>query len=147
MRKLLAFIAIAALAGIVSAEPRYIAYEGKIDTLSTSVVSVVKNPIGYVDEILFQAPTKGGVTSVVTIVSAPNVGSGMVSTVLYTNAAMTAAAVIRPRITQQDNTGTDLTSLSISERFLCNGDPVTLRVVQTSVVTGVVFKCWIKMDQ
>ncbi|MEN6360049.1 MAG: hypothetical protein ABFD59_08335 [Smithella sp.] len=128
------------------AGPQYIAYEGKIGTNSATVISVAKNPIGYIDEILFQAPSRVGVTSVVTVVSAPNVGSGIPSTVLYTNATMTAADVIRPRVAQDDNTGAALTSLTVAERFLCNGDPVTLRVQQVSLVTNVTVKMWLKLD-
>ena len=147
MRKKLLTAALTALAGIALADPQYVPLECRIGTNAAAVATATANPRGYVQEILFQAPSRAAVTSVVTVVSAPNVGSGIPSTVLYTNAAMTAAAVARPRVTQQDSAGADLTTLTVSERFLCNGDPVTFRVAQDSGVTGVVFKCWLKIDQ
>ena len=129
------------------ADPMYVPLECRIGTLSTSVVTAVANPRGYLDEILLQAPSRAAVTAVVTVISAPAVGTGISSTVLYTNAEMTAADVIRPRVAQDDNTGAALTSLTVRERFLCAGDPITLRIAQVSGVTGIVFKVWLKIEK
>lgn len=152
MRNYLIAAALTVMAGIALADPQYVPLECRVGTNAAAVATDSANPRGYVQEILFQAPTTNGaavstVTSVVTIVSAPNVGSGITSTVLYTNAAMTAAAVARPRVTQHDNTGANLSTMTVAERFLCAGDPITFRVAQSSGVTGVVFKCWLKIDQ
>ena len=148
MKRLLTiFAALTVMAGITLAQPRYVPLECRIGTNAATVVTDSANPIGYVDEILFQGPTRAGVTSVVTIAAVPNVGTGMVATVLYTNAAMTAAVVARPRVLQHDSGGTNIASFVVGERFLCGGDPVTFRVSQTSAVTGVVFKCWLRLDQ
>jgi hypothetical protein len=147
MRKLALLCGIAVIACAVQAGPQYVALEARIGTNAAEVVSVTNFPIGYMDEILIQAPSRAAVTADVSVISAPNVGTGIPSTVLYTNSAMSAADVVRPRVAQDNNTGAALSSLTVAERFLCNGDPVTLRVAQTpTTVTGVVFKVWLKID-
>lgn len=143
--KQLALLGSFLLACPVFAGPQWIEFTGKIGTLSTSVVSVTKNPIGYIDEVYIQAPSKAGVTSVVTLVSSPNVGSSLAPTVIYTNGETVAAAKARPRVIPTDSAGSDLSSLTVAERFLCNGDPLVFRVEQSSAVTGVTFKAFVKI--
>lgn len=129
-------------------QPQYIPMSVTVGTNATIAYTDTCWPIGNIDEIIFQSPTRGNPTSDVCIICLPAmVTNGINGVVLYTNAAMTSAANAWPRITPTDNTGTALTSLTVRERFLCNGDPVTFRVAVTNAdVTGVTFRCWIKID-
>lgn len=136
-----------------SAEPAYVEYLIKLGATSTTAtaqrnMALTNNPRGYIDEILVQAPSKGSVTAAVSVVTWPNVGTNMAHTILFTNAALTSAAKSRPRVEQTDNTGTTYSSNTVpTERLLCNGDPVVLRVKQVSDYTNVEFKAWIKIDK
>ena len=140
-------IAILALvACIAGAAPRYVALETSIGTNAAEVVTDTERVRGYVDEIYVEAPTVGTM-SVVTIVSSPGVGTSLTPTVLFTNGALTARDFARTRVTQTDAEGADLASLTVSERFLCQGGPVVLRVSQTSRVTGLTFRAWLKLGK
>lgn len=135
------------LACVVQAGPQYVALEARIGTNATATVTDSVNPIGRIIEILIQAPSRAACTNSMSISCSPNVGSNITATVLYTNATMSAADVVRPRIVPDDNTGAALSSLTVAEPFLCNGDPITLSVTQTpTTVTGVVFKVWLKIE-
>ena len=148
MRKaIIGIIALGLVACASFGQPKYISFEVSNGTNTVAAFTQSKNPIGYIDEVYFQAPSAASVTGTVSIVSTPNVGTGMVTTLIYTNTALTAAVKARPRVTQTDSAGADLTSLTVAERFLCNGDPVVFRVLQTSAVTGLTWKAWIKVVQ
>lgn len=153
MRKTLAILLAVILPALALAGPQYIPFEVANGVATNVAQTDTQYPIGYIDEIYIQHATTNGVavvagivTSTVTVVSAPNVGSGLTSTTLFTDAAVAATALARPRVVQTDNTGTDLTSLTVAERFLCNGDPVTLTVTQVTELTNLVYKAWIKID-
>jgi hypothetical protein len=132
---------------VALAEPRYESFEVNHVNTSTNILTETKNPRGYIEEILIQAPSQAGVTANVTFVISPDVGSGLTKTVLYTNATLTAAARAMTRIVPTDNTGGALASLTVAERYLSNGDQLTFRVVQSSAVTNVSFKAWVKISQ
>lgn len=134
------------MAAYAIAEPAYVEYRIKVGTTATANLVVTNNPIGYVDEVYIQFPT-GVRTALVTVVSYPNVGTSLPATVLYTNATMQATAKARPRVTQTDNAGSNLSSLTVAERFLCNGDPLVFRVKQAAGSTGVTFRAWMKIDK
>ena len=134
-----------ALVGVASAAPHWQTIEARIPTNNpTTAVTGTASPEGYVDEIYIAIPAS--TTSRVTVVSAPAVATGLPGTVLYTNAAVTASGRVRTRVTQTDSAGSNLSSLTVAERFLCKGDTLTLRVEQASARTQVVFRAWIKMD-
>jgi len=144
---IIALVCVVGVITLASAGPQYIAYEVSQGAVATNVLTQTLNPIGYIDEVYLDVPSESSVTSIVTFVSTPNVSATATATVIYTNSAATAAVKARPRVTQTDNTGTSLTNLTVRERFLCNGDPVVFRVDQTSAVTGVTFKAWLKISQ
>lgn len=144
LRCILSLLAAMAVASSAMAGGRYVPLECSIGTNATATVTDTEYFRGKVSEIYVQVPAAS--TGVVTVVSTPNVGSGLTPTVLYTNAALTANAVSRTRVTQHDNTGANLSSLSVAEPFLCVGDPVVFSVTQTSALTGVVYKAWIKLE-
>lgn len=149
-------IALAALVvacAVVQASPRYVAFEIKAGTNTTQVLTDTERMSGYVDEIYIQTPTTNGTTVKSGIVTAqvlfavsPNIATGLGSTRLYTNKTFTTAIKARPRVAQTDNTGTNLSSLTVAERFLCVGDPMVLTVKQITAATNVVYKGWIKVD-
>lgn len=152
MRNLLV-IALCVLCGSAFAGPQYIPFEVSIGTNAAEVKTVTQYPIGYIDEVYIMGATTSGVavsaglvTNDISLIVTPNIGSSMVKTVLYTNATLTGAARARPRVTQTDNTGANLSSLTVAERFLCNGDPVAFRVAQSSTLTSLVLKGWLKID-
>lgn len=99
---------------------------------------------GYVDEVYVEVPSAS--TAIVSVVSTPAVSSNLTPTVLYTNAAVVANSAARPRVFQTDKTGTTITNLSVSERFLCAGDPITVSVRQVSKVTNCVYRVYLKID-
>ena len=138
--------AVAFAAVAVVAAPDYVEYRAKVGTTATVNLAVTNNPIGYVDEIYVQFPA-GVRTALVTVVSMPNVGTSLPVTVLYSNATMQATAKARPRVTQTDNAGINLSSLTVAERFLSNGDKLVFRVRQAAGSTGVTFQCWCKIDK
>ena len=149
MRKLAAICALLtafAVAGAL-AGGQYVSFEVSHGTTTTNVLTQTQAVNGYIDEIYIEAPSRSAVTAAVSVVVSPVVGSGLTTTTLYTNATVTAAAKARPRVTQTDNEGNNLSSLSVAERFLCVGDSVAVRVTQSSAVTGVVYKVWIKTKQ
>ena len=144
LRCVLSLVAALVVASSALAGGRYVPLEVSVGTNATTRVTATERFHGRVNEIYFQIPAAS--TSVVTVVSTPNVGSGLTPTVLYTNAALTANAVSRTRVAQTDNTGANLSSLSVAESFLCVGDPVVFSVTQASAQTGVTFKAWIKLE-
>lgn len=116
-------------------------------TDSTEVLTQTANEQGYVEEIIIQSPTKGGTTSLVTVVATPSAGTNLTPTVLFTNASLTAGAVIRPRISATDNTGAAFPSNTVpTERYFCTGDDLALSVDQTSTKTGFWYRVWIKIN-
>lgn len=146
MRGLLAILFIVALSGVSAfANPRWVEFPVKWGTTSTNILTATQTPIGYVDEVYVLVPS-AAFTGVVSIVSTPNVSSSLTPTIIYTNAECKATGKARPRVTQTDNTGGALSSLTVAERFLCVGDPVVLRVEQVSALTGVTFRAWIKIE-
>lgn len=145
MNHLAILAALLALVGAASAAPHWQPIEARIPTNNpTTAVTGTAAPEGYVDEVYIEVP--GSTTSRVTLVSAPAVAAGLTKTVLYTNGTVTANARARTRVTQTDSAGSNLSSLTVAERFLCKGDTLTLRVEQASARTQVVFRAWIKMD-
>lgn len=146
-RLLISAAALGLMACAVLAGPQFVSFEVNHGTTSTNVLTQSRAVHGYVDEVYVSAPSRAGVTANVYVASTPAIDTGLTSTEIYTNAAVTAAAKARPRIAQTDTEGTDLSSLTVPERLLCVGDTVTLRVVQSSAVTGVVYKVRLKVDQ
>jgi hypothetical protein len=144
MRKLMTVAVCGLMACAAMAAPRYIPFEVSIGTNAAEVVTDAQAVGGMIEEVYLQAPA-ALVTANVSVVSAPAVGTGLTETVLYTNGTLTAAAIARPRVTQTDNEGANLSSLTVAERFLCVGDTVTFTVDQVSAQTGLTFKCWIKV--
>ena len=116
-------------------------------TNAAQVLTATVNPKGYIDEIYFDVPSLS--TANVTVVATPNIcTNALAPTCLYTNSALTANVVARPRVFQTDKTGTAITNLSVSERFLCAGDAVVLRVVQASGLTNSPqWRAWLKIKQ
>lgn len=153
MRKLMAIAGVLAVAGVALAAPQYVPFVVRCGTNATAVLTHDMAFQGYVDEVYIMAATTNGgalagpvATATVTVVSYPAVDSGLAETVLYTNAALTAATKLRPRVTQTGNTGSDLSSLTVAERFLWAGDTIRFRVLQASGITNAVWKCWLKID-
>ena len=146
MRRLSCIAALTLAATIAGAAPRFVALEASIGTNAAEVVTDSEKVRGLVDEVYIEAPT-AGTTSVVTIVSVPNVGTSLTPTVLYTNGALTVADIARPRVAQTDNEGAALAAVSVAERFSCVGGTLTLRIAQTSAQTGLVFRAFVKVDR
>jgi len=156
MRKAIFTLAAGLLAcATVYAGPRYYEFT-RITLTNTATNTAVLNPKGAIDAVYVMAPTTGGVTlaaasvtSTVTVVSAPNVGSGLSSTTLFTDAAVTNFTVSsHPRFAPTDNTGAALSSLTVFEPFLNVGDPITLTVIQTGTAqTSVLYRVFIKVNQ
>lgn len=135
---LLVLAACAAWAG-----PQYVDYVfAPNGTNWAATYTLTRNFQGYVDEIYVEVPSLS--TALVTVVSTPNVSSNMVATCLYTNAALTANAVARPRVTPTNAGGTANTNFPV-ESFLCAGDPVTVSVTQASKVTAAVYRVYLKI--
>lgn len=154
MRKALTTLAAGLLAcASVYAAPRYEEFVA-ITLTNTATNTATLYPKGAIDKVYVMAPTTGGValatgsvTSTVTVVSAPAVGSGLSSTTLFTSSTVTNATVSsQPRFAPTDNTGTALTSLTVYEPHVNAGDPVTLTVIQTGTAqTNVQYRVFIKL--
>jgi hypothetical protein len=140
-------IAAAILAATACANPQYVSFEVAHTTASTNVLTQTLPVIGYVDEVYVKAPSQAGVTANVSVVVSPSIDTGLTSTTLFTNGTLTAADIARPRVAQTDNEGTNLSTLTVPERYLCVGDSVTLTVTQSSEVTNVTYKVFLKVDQ
>ena len=146
MRKLLSIIGAAVmLAACAARANRYIPFEASIGTNASAVVTASQPIIGYIDAVLIENASKSSVTSAVSFTIAPIIGTNLVSEVIYTNATQSASVVARPRVTPTDTSGNALSSLTVREPYLCTGDTVTFRVNQTTSVTGVTFRAWLRI--
>lgn len=147
MKRTILVGALALLAVVACAAPAYVDFAVSIGTNNeTTAVSDTRNPIGYVDEVYVLFPS-GVVTADVSLISTPAVNSGLTKTCLFTNATMAASGMARPRVTQTDTAGANLSSLTVAERFFCAGDPVAFRVKQVTGVTGITFRAWLKIEK
>jgi hypothetical protein len=133
------------LASISHAGQKWESFEVTIGTNATATVTDSKPIIGEVDEIYIQAPTKASVTNNVSFRIVPVIGTNLTQTTIYTNATATAAVKARPRILGTDTTGANLSSLAVSERFVCVGETVTFSVTQSSSVTALTVRAYMKL--
>jgi len=150
-------IALAALlvaCATANAGGKWVAFEIKGGTNTTETLTDTEVINGYVDEVYLQTPmtnskavVSGLITANVGFAVSPAVGSGMTTTLLYTNTAFKASVKARPRIAQTDTAGSNLSSLTVPERYLAKGDTVTFRVSQATALTQVVYRAWIKLDE
>jgi len=139
------FCALLATACAAVAGVRWQSYEVSIGTNATAAVTDSHPVIGAIDQVHIENASAANVTSTVTFVAAPSIGTNLASTVVYTNAAHTTSIDARPRFLGTDTAGSDLSSLAVAEPFVCVGDTVTFRLVQTSAVTGITVRAWIKL--
>lgn len=154
MRKAIFTLAAGLLAcASILASPRYEEFD-RITLTNTESDTATLQAKGLIDAVYVMAPTtngatlgSGSVTSTVTVISAPAVGSGLSSTTLFTSSTVTNATVsARPRFAPTDNAGTALTSLTVFEPFLNVGDTITLTVSQVGVAqTNVQYRVFIKL--
>jgi len=148
MRKLLTIAGCAALMACAShAGGLYVPFVVSVGTNATATVTQSKPVLGYIEEVYVENPSASGVTSAVWFAIAPAAGTNLTETVIYTNATQSASVMARPRVTQTDNTGGNLSSLTVAERFLCVGDSATFGVTQSTSTTGLTFKAWLKISQ
>ena len=146
MRKLLSIIGAAVmLAACAMGQSRYVPFEVSLGTNAAEIVTASQPISGYIDAVMIENASKAAVTSAVTFTISPNIGTNLVSEVIYTNATQSASVVARPRVTPTDTSGNALTSLTVREPYLCTGDTVTFRVNQSTSVTGVTFKAWLRI--
>ena len=133
------------LVSTVLAGEKWQSFEVSVGTNATATVTDSHAIIGEVDEIYVQNSSKANVTNSVAFSVVPAIGTNLTAAVIYTNAAHTASVKARPRVIGTDNTGSDLSSLAIAERFVCVGDTVTMSVTQSSAVTNYTVKAWLKI--
>ena len=140
-------LAVAACASLALAGGRYIVLEARIGTNTNATVTKARPVSGYVDEIyiIMPAAVTNAQISVVARQGAVTNGAAPV-TVLYTNALLTANAKARPRVTQTDNAGNNLSTLTVAERFFGAGDPVTLSVKQAGGTTNQTVRALLKVS-
>ncbi len=147
MRKLLTIIGCVALTACASyARSRYVPFTVSVGTEAQTTNTQTRPIIGYIEEVHIENASEANVTSTVTFTKSPAVGTNLTTTVIYTNTAQSASVIARPRVTPTDDEGSALTNLTVRERILCTGDPVTFSVIQTTEVTGVVFRAWLKIS-
>jgi hypothetical protein len=157
MRKAIVTLAAGLLACASAwAAPRYEEFDRiTLDNAATNTATLT--PKGRVIAVYVMPPSTGGValatasvTGAVTVVASPAVGSGLSSTTLFSDAAVTNATVsAMPRITPTDTAGDALTSLTVREPFLSAGDTITLTVTQTgtaAAMTNVLWRVFLKLD-
>ena len=144
MRKLLTIGAVVMLAACV-ANARWIQFDAAIGTNATATASDTQVVFGEVDAVYIGAPSKAAVTGAVSFVAQPRVSSALPSATMYTNASYSAAVTAQPRVLPTDNTGSSLTSLAIREPYSLKGDYVTFAITQSTAVTGVAVRAWLKM--
>ena len=135
------------LAVCAGAGPRWIKFELSHGATSTNILTQTKSVNGYIDEFYWAGPSQSGVTTDVYVTVSPSIDTNLSVAAIYTNSALTAAAKTRTRIPQTDSAGSDLSSLTVAERYLCKGDKVTVRIEQVSAVTNVTYKGFLKVDQ
>jgi len=140
------FAALLVLASVAAAQrivplDIYVTHSNK--TFTNTVSQSVQ---GVIDSVYVQVPSSQ--TALVTVVSAPAFGSGNAGTMIYTNAALTASTVARPRYVPTDNTGATnalVGASHTSEPYLCAGDTVTLTVTQASAGTNISWRAFLKL--
>lgn len=154
MQKILAALSALIVLSVCSASggPKWVDFEVSHGTTSTNILTQTRPLIGDLDEVYVAIYTNdvlivagGVVTADLFVAVSPPMASGLSSTDIYTNSAVTGVASARPRVPQTDSEGTDLTTLTVAERYRCIGDRATLRVEQVSAVTGTTYRVWLKL--
>lgn len=145
MRKtIISLVALACLASLAHAGSRYVSFTATIGA-TAGVTNTQTRPIkGSVNEVYVVVPEN--FTGDVYFASAPGISTDAPETVIYTNAALTASAVARPRVVPTDNEGSDLSSLTVAEPLLLTGDQVTFSVIQASELTNTTVSGWLKIQ-
>lgn len=112
----------------------------------THTQTVNQSVQGSVDAVYVNVPASQ--TADVTVVAAPAFGSGLPSTILFSNTALTASTVAYPRIIPTDTagaTGAIAGASHVTGPFLSCGDTVTLRVLQASAGTNTTWRAFLKV--
>ena len=139
------FAALLVLASVAAAQ-RVIPLDIAITAANKALTNTVSQSVaGVVDSVYVQVPASQ--TGAVDVVATPAFGSGLTAARLYTNSALSASAVARPRFVPTDNTGSTnaLGAAHVTEAYIAAGDTVTFTVIQASAGTNITWRAFLKM--